>query len=72
MSLLSPSTIMLFGSGMKGVACAVVEAAESSNPASPIAITVFGIAKSFLRCASPALAGLINRPYACIGRRRAR
>src|SRR5579863_3584749 len=33
MSLPSPSTIMLFGSGMKDPTCAVAEAAATSNPA---------------------------------------
>ncbi len=45
-SLLSPSTIMLFGSGTKVAACVVAEAAASSNPASPIAIAVFDMAFS--------------------------
>jgi hypothetical protein len=44
MSPLSPSTITLFGTGMKDPACAVAKAAVSSNPANPIAIAVFGMA----------------------------
>ena len=43
MSLFRPSTITLFGTGMKGAACAVAEAAVSSRPAKPIAIMVFGM-----------------------------
>ena len=34
---------MVFGSGVNGAACAVAEAAASSNPASPTAIMVLGM-----------------------------
>ena len=44
MLLLSPSTIAPFGTGMKGPACAVADAAVSSNPANPIATKVFDMA----------------------------
>ena len=44
MLLLSPSTIAPFGTGMKAPACAVADAAVSSNPANPIATKVFDMA----------------------------
>jgi hypothetical protein len=37
---------MVFGSGLKGAACAVAEVAASSNPASPIASAVLGMPRA--------------------------
>jgi hypothetical protein len=45
MSLLSASTIVLFGNGVKGPARVAAEAAASSNPANPIATMVFVMAR---------------------------